>query len=99
MRAPPRSTPVTSTSSPPIMKSRWIALSFTRERSPSPMSAAIAVAERDVADRVLVEQRVEKRRSQLADTALPVDERDLAEPCRALVERRPPRMISRPRRR
>ena len=83
---PPRSTPVTSTSSPPIMKSMWMTLSFTRERSSSLDDRRVAVAERDVADGVLVEQRLEERRAQPADTALTVDERYLTEPRRAVVE-------------
>ena len=46
-----------------------------------------AAAERDVARRVLVEQRVVEDRPERADAALPVDERDLAEPRGALVDR------------
>ena len=40
----------------------------------------VGVAEREVARRVLVEQRREERAAELADAALAVDERDLAEP-------------------
>src|SRR6185503_6050268 len=45
----------------------------------------IRVAERKVARRVLVEERVEEGPAELADTALAVDERHLAEPRGALV--------------
>src|SRR5688572_3707501 len=47
----------------------------------------IAVAERDVADGVLVEEGVEERRAEPPDTALAVHERDLAEACGAVVQR------------
>src|SRR5829696_186161 len=43
------------------------------------------LADGDVAGRVLVEQRVVEDGAELADAALVVDERDLAEPGRALV--------------
>jgi hypothetical protein len=46
-----------------------------------------ALAERDVARRVLVEQRVVERRVERADAALAVHQRDLAEPQRTLVAR------------
>ena len=62
------------------MKSMWIALVLIRERSSSPTEVAYAFAEREVAGRVLVEQRVEEGDARLADPALAVDERDLAEP-------------------
>ena len=44
-------------------------------------------AERDVRRRVLVEQRVVEDEPRLADRRVPVDERDLAEPGRAVVGR------------
>ena len=47
-----------------------------------------AVAERDVRRRVLVEQRVVEDGAERPDAALAVDERELAEPGGALVERR-----------
>ena len=68
------------------MKSMWVTLSFTRERSSSTYERRIAVAERDVTDGVLVEERVEERRAQPPDTALAIDERDLAEPRGTVVE-------------
>ena len=40
-----------------------------------------------MAGRILVEERREERRAELADPALAVDERDLAETCGAVVER------------
>ena len=49
-----------------------------------------ALAERDVAGRVLVEQRVVEDRAERADPALGVDERDLAE-----ARRRPRRVADR----
>ena len=58
----------------------------------------IAAAERDVADRVLVEQRVEKRRSQLTDAALPRRRARLRRVrcCPQSSAARAPRMISSP---
>src|SRR3954470_19351531 len=46
---------------------------------------AEAVAERDVAGRILVEEGVEEDRSQRTDPPAPVDERELSEVRRALV--------------
>src|SRR5713226_3627340 len=46
-----------------------------------------AVAERDMARGVLVEQRVVEDGTERPDAALPVDERELAEPERAVVDR------------
>src|SRR6266516_7875266 len=48
---------------------------------------AEAASERDVTRGVLVEQRVEEDRLERTDAALAVDERQLAEPGRAVVER------------
>src|SRR5207237_9828939 len=45
----------------------------------------VGAAERDVAGRVLVEERVEEHAAGLADPAFPVDERDLAEAVGVLV--------------
>src|SRR5919204_818648 len=49
----------------------------------------VGVAERDVAGGVLVEERVREDGVELADPALAVDERDLAEPSSALVDSGP----------
>ena len=49
---------------------------------------AVALAERDVRGGVLVEQGVEEDGLQLADPAVAVDERNLAQARRALVARR-----------
>jgi len=49
--------------------------------------AGIGISEREVARRVLVEQRGEEGAAELADAALAVDERDLAESRGALVGR------------
>src|SRR5690348_15512549 len=43
-------------------------------------------AERDVACRVLVQKRVVEVRAERADAPLPIDERELAEPERALID-------------
>src|SRR5262249_41700126 len=48
----------------------------------------VRVAEGDVTRGVLVEQRVVEDRAERPDPALAVDERELAEPSRALVRRR-----------
>jgi hypothetical protein len=48
---------------------------------------AVTVPERDVRRGVLVDQRVEEDRLERADAALAVDERDLAQPSRAVVGR------------
>ena len=85
-RSPSRVTPVTSSSGEPIMKSMWIPLLLTRPRSSSPDGEREAVAERDVARRVLVEQRVVEDGPERADPSLPVDERELPEPRGALVD-------------
>ena len=78
--------PVTATSDEPIMKSTWISLRL------SALGGLLVVgrvgvrrAERDVARRVLVEERVEEDRVERTDPALAVDERELAEARGALV--------------
>ena len=69
------------------MKSTWMVLAFTRRRDASPTDRELeALTERDVAGGVLVEQRVVEDRAELADSALAVDERNLAE---AGLPRRP----------
>ena len=65
------------------MKSTCVPLVFTRPTSSALDEERKAVAERDVARRVLVEQRVVEDRAERADAALRVDERELAEPARA----------------
>ena len=69
------------------MKSTWISLAFTRCRSASSATwVGEAVAERDVARRVLVEERVEEHGVAAAPIRpLAVDERQLAETPRTLV--------------
>ena len=73
------------------MKSMWIALGIEALAVGLVVGReAIGTAERDVARRVLVEQRVEEDRFRRADPALAVDEeRDLADAGGALVEGRP----------
>ena len=61
------------------MKSTWIPLVLTRSTSSLVDGEREAVAERDVAGGVLVEQRVVEDRAERPDPALPVDERELAE--------------------
>ena len=68
------------------MKSMWISLWLTRSCSLLGDREGEAEAEREVADRVLVEQRVVEDRPERADAALAVDERELAEPGRAFVD-------------
>src|SRR5207253_10135967 len=46
----------------------------------------VAVADRDVAGRVLVDQRRAEDRPEPADPAFAIDERDLAESCRSVVD-------------
>ena len=63
------------------MKSMCTALALMCGRSAwSAIGDRVGVAEREVARRVLVEERREERPAELADAALAVDERDLAEP-------------------
>ena len=63
------------------MKSMCTTLSLMRGRSDVVADRRrVRVAEREMARRVLVEQRREERAPELADAALAVDERDLAEP-------------------
>ena len=50
----------------------------------------VGAPERDVAGRVLVEERIQEDRVQLPDAPLAVDERELPEPRRSLVDRRAP---------
>ena len=76
--------PVIFSSSEPIMKSMWIWLSLTSALALAGQERE-ALPERDVARGVLVEQRVVEDRAELADAALAVDERHLAEPGGALV--------------
>ena len=69
------------------MKSMWITLLLIRARSSVADRRRVGVAEREVAGGVLVEQRVEVGDPRFADASLAVDERELAEPRRALVLR------------
>ncbi len=85
---PSRVRPVTATSSPPIMKSMWIALRLIRVDVLVADPDGVAVPERDVARGVLVEERVEEDASRLPDASRAVDERDLAEARRTVVDRR-----------
>ena len=73
--------PSTSTSFEPIMKSTWMSLCVHAGAVGLVLDReGVGVAERDVAGRVLVEQRLVEDRAERADPALLVDERDLAEP-------------------
>ena len=91
--APSASIPSTSTSGPPIMKSVCIdeLLKPTlvelglREVAPVRDRLEDAGAVRDVARRVLVEERVQERQARAADARVAVDECDLAEHRRAVV--------------
>ena len=69
------------------MKSMWISDWLTRSPGLVADQEREALAERDVAGGVLVEQRVVEDGVERADAALAVDERDLAEAGRALVAR------------
>ena len=79
-RAPLFVIPVTSTSSEPIMKSMCTSLALIRCHVGGVGDRGrVRVAEREVARRVLVEKRRVEGPAELADAALAVDERDLAE--------------------
>lgn len=70
--------PVTATSSLPIMKSTCVSLAFTRAMSRSATPKVEAAAERDVAGRVLIQQRVVEDRAKRPDATGAVDQGDLA---------------------
>ena len=87
------------------MKSVWMLewliaarVALLAETAPARSGRAwrIAVAERDVGRGVLVEERVVEDEPGLADARGPVDERDLAEPRRAVVGRdvRPDQLLA-----
>ena len=90
---PSSSSPSTSTSGPPTMKSTCVVESFSPSevrsswvRSSPPSNASGSdCAERDVRGRVLVEQRVHERQPCTPHAGVAVDERDLAEVARAFV--------------
>ena len=69
------------------MKSMWIWLSLDARAIVVVEHEREPLAEGDVARRVLVQQRVVEDRPELADPALAVDQRDLAEARGALVGR------------
>ena len=94
--APSASSPSTSTSGPPIMKSVCMPETLTPQREQlvgaEPVGAVDrhrqAAAVRDVAARVLVEERVVEDEPGLPDARRAVDERDLAEERRLRVAAR-----------